>query len=54
MCMMAKSQGAKEKHMSPYIEYESHVPYGRIVKCRVKVFSNEGQRSRSRSLDQNL
>ena len=40
--------------MSPYIEYESPVSYGRKVMYRVKVFSNVGQRSRSRSCDQNL
>ena len=40
--------------MSPYIEYESPVSHVRIVMCRVKVFSNVGQRSRSRSHDQNL
>ena len=40
--------------MSPYIEYESPVSYGRRVMCRVKVFSKVGQRSRSRSHDQNL
>ena len=28
--------------MSPYIEYESPVSYGRKVMCRVKVFSNVG------------
>ena len=40
--------------MSPYIEYESPVSYGKKVMCRVKVFSNVSQRSRSRSCDQNL
>ena len=33
--------------MSLYIEYESPVSYGRKVMCRIKVFSNAGQRSRS-------
>ena len=42
--------------MSPYtsIEYERPVSYGSTVMCRVKAFSNVGQRSRSRSCDQNL
>ena len=41
--------------MSPYIEYESPVSYGRKIMCRVKVFfSSVGERSRSRSCDQYL
>ena len=40
--------------MSPFIEYESPVSYGRKVVCRIKVFSNVGQRSRSRSCDQHF
>ena len=44
--------------MSPYIEYESPVSCGRkdtffFGMCRGKVFFNVGQRSRSRSCDQN-
>ena len=40
--------------MSPYIEYESPVSYGRKVMCRVKFLSNVGQKSWSRSCNQNL
>ena len=50
--------------MSPYIEYESPaacynlyespMSNGKKVMCRVNVFSNVGQMSRSRSHDQNL
>ena len=55
MCMIAKKQGVKEKHMSPFIEYESPVSYGRKVRCRVEVFfSNVGQRSRSKPRDKNV
>ena len=50
----SKVTRGKEKHMSPYIEYESPVSHGRIVMCRVKVFSNVDQRLRSRSRDQNV
>ena len=51
--MIAKYQGVKEKHISPYIEYESPVCYCRKVICGVQVFLNVGQRSLSRSRDQN-
>ena len=39
----------KEKHMSSYIEYESPLFYCRKVTCRVRVFSNVGQRSRNQN-----
>ena len=38
ICMIAKLQRVKEKHMSPYVEYGSPVCYCRQVMCRVKVF----------------
>ena len=41
------------EHWSPYIEYKSPVCYCRKCMCRVKVFLNVGQRSWSRSHDQN-
>ena len=34
----SKVTRVNEKNMSPYIEYESPMYYGRNVMCRVKVF----------------